>query len=62
MLEAPIAVEQAYNTQRVSDPPTPMFHKEQVGTQMIRFQKNLVIMGGMLYRVFTGLGARFQQH
>lgn len=43
-------------------PTTLMFHNfwaveaDQVRAQMIQFQKNLAIMGGMLYIVFTGPG------
>ncbi|MCI0420567.1 MAG: DoxX family protein [Acidobacteria bacterium] len=43
-------------------PTTLIFHNfwaveaEQVRVQMIQFQKNLAIMGGMLYIVFTGAG------
>ncbi|MGH8593253.1 MAG: DoxX family protein [Gammaproteobacteria bacterium] len=43
-------------------PTTPIFHAfwavdpDQVRMQMIQFQKNLAIMGGMLYVVFNGPG------
>lgn len=44
-------------------PVTAIFHNfwavdpEQMRTQLIQFQKNLAIMGGMLYIVFAGPGA-----